>query len=39
MVFGEVIEGFEVVDFIENVKVGKADAPVEKVVISNCGEY
>lgn len=39
VVFGEVIEGFEVVDFIENVKVGKADAPVEKVVISNCGEY
>ena len=32
-VFGEVIEGMDVVDAIQNVKTGRADRPVENVVI------
>lgn len=39
VVFGEVIEGFEIVHYIEKVKVDKSDVPRESVVISNCGEY
>ena len=32
-VFGEVIEGMDVVDAIQNVKTGRADRPVENVII------
>lgn len=32
-VFGEVVEGMDVVEAIENVKTGRADRPVQNVVI------
>ncbi|KAL5278080.1 hypothetical protein ACFFRR_002994 [Megaselia abdita] len=37
-VFGKVIEGLDVVHKIEAVKTDSEDYPVDKVVISNCGE-
>lgn len=37
VVFGKVIDGFEVVDRLERVRT-RGDAPVEDVVVDNCGE-
>lgn len=37
-VFGQVIEGFDVVQTIEGSKTGAMDRPVEPVVIADCGE-
>lgn len=37
VVFGKVIGGFNVVDYIEKVRT-KVDTPAENVTISNCGE-
>jgi hypothetical protein len=38
VVFGEVLEGKEIVDAIEDVPKGRGDAPVEKVTIADAGE-
>ncbi|KAI5308544.1 Peptidyl-prolyl cis-trans isomerase B [Ascosphaera atra] len=38
VVFGEVLEGYEVVDAIQNVKKGRMDRPVEPVKIVKSGE-
>ncbi|QLQ80963.1 hypothetical protein HG537_0E03180 [Torulaspora globosa] len=38
VVFGEVLEGMDVVHAIENVPRDPRDAPLERVVISACGE-
>ncbi|KAK6204698.1 cyclophilin-like domain-containing protein [Scheffersomyces amazonensis] len=38
VVFGEVVEGFEVVDYIENVKTGYSDRPVKTIKIASAGE-
>ncbi|QLL33405.1 hypothetical protein HG536_0E03160 [Torulaspora globosa] len=38
VVFGEVLEGMDVVHYIENVPRDSRDAPLEKVVIAACGE-
>lgn len=38
VVFGRVVEGFDVVDTINNVKVSKESLPAETVKISECGE-
>ncbi|KAL9653500.1 hypothetical protein ABK040_002133 [Willaertia magna] len=37
VVFGEVIEGKDIVKKIEQVRTGAQDKPVEKVVIKDCG--
>jgi len=37
-VFGQVIEGFDIVQQIEGSKTGAMDRPVEPVVIADCGE-
>uniref|UniRef100_A0A7S2Z502 Peptidyl-prolyl cis-trans isomerase n=1 Tax=Chloropicon laureae TaxID=464258 RepID=A0A7S2Z502_9CHLO len=37
-VFGQVVEGFDVVQTIENSKTGAMDRPAEPVVIADCGE-
>jgi len=37
-VFGEVVEGMDVVRFIEDVDKGESDKPTEDVVIEDCGE-
>ena len=37
VVFGEVVEGLEVVKAIEGTKTGAQDRPVEAVVIADCG--
>lgn len=39
VVFGEVLEGYEVVEKIENVKKGPGDKPVETVKIAKSGEF
>ncbi|KAM0147453.1 hypothetical protein ACHAQE_010141 [Botrytis cinerea] len=38
VVFGEVLEGYEIVEAIENVKKGGSDRPVEAVKITESGE-
>jgi len=38
VVFGEVIEGFDIVDDIEKTKVGVLDKPYPDITITNCGE-
>lgn len=38
VVFGEVLEGYEIVDKIENVPKGAGDKPTKKVTISKSGE-
>ncbi len=38
VVFGEVVEGMEVVKAIENAATDRRDRPIEPVVIANCGE-
>ena len=38
VVFGEVIEGYDVVDKIQNVEKNRGDKPKEKVVIAKSGE-
>jgi cyclophilin family peptidyl-prolyl cis-trans isomerase len=38
VVFGEVLEGFDVVQKIENTKTGRGDKPTVDVVISGTGE-
>lgn len=38
VVFGEVVEGFDVIDKIENVKTKEGDSPEEQVVIVDCGQ-
>lgn len=38
VVFGQVIQGFEIVDLVENSQVDEKDRPIQKVTISHCGE-
>jgi peptidyl-prolyl cis-trans isomerase B (cyclophilin B) len=38
VVFGEVLEGYDIVEKIENTKTGGADRPVEAVKIAKSGE-
>ncbi len=38
MVFGEVLEGYSIVDAIQNVPKGAGDKPTVKVVIAKSGE-
>ncbi len=38
VVFGEVLEGFDVVEQIENIKTGPGDKPVQPVKIAKSGE-
>jgi peptidyl-prolyl cis-trans isomerase B (cyclophilin B) len=38
VVFGEVLEGYEIVDKIENVAKGAGDKPTKKVTITKSGE-
>lgn len=38
VVFGEVVEGFDIVDQIEKTKVGVLDKPNPDITITNCGE-
>lgn len=38
VVFGEVLEGMDVVHYIENVPTDRRDAPLEQVTIAACGE-
>jgi peptidyl-prolyl cis-trans isomerase B len=37
-VFGEVLDGKDVVDYIENVKTGRGDRPVKEIKIVASGE-
>ena len=37
-VFGEVVDGMDVVSKIEGTKTGQMDRPVKPVVIADCGE-
>lgn len=38
VVFGEVLEGYEIIDKIENVPKGAGDKPTKKVTIAKSGE-
>lgn len=38
VVFGEVLEGYEVVEKIENTKTKPGDKPAEKITIAKSGE-
>lgn len=37
VVFGKVIEGFEIIDILNNVKTDNRDKPIENIRIINCG--
>ena len=37
VVFGEVIEGFDLVDKLNNTRTDMSDHPTDKIVISDCG--
>ena len=37
VVFGEVIQGFEIVDYLNNVRTGENDKPLDNIRIMNCG--
>ena len=37
VVFGEVIKGFEIIDYLNNVKIDNNDRPIHNIFISNCG--
>ncbi len=37
VVFGEVVDGFEIVDRLNNVKTNSDDKPFDSIVISDCG--
>ena len=39
VVFGEVVEGMEIVRKIENQPVGKNDSPLKECIIIGCGEF
>ena len=36
-VFGEVVKGFEIIDYMNNVKIDNNDRPIQNIFISNCG--
>lgn len=38
VVFGEVLEGYEIIDKIQNVPKGAQDKPIKKVTIAKSGE-
>uniref|UniRef100_A0AC35UEU8 Peptidyl-prolyl cis-trans isomerase n=1 Tax=Rhabditophanes sp. KR3021 TaxID=114890 RepID=A0AC35UEU8_9BILA len=38
VVFGKVIEGYKIVEQIENTKTARGDAPVNPIIIADCGE-
>lgn len=38
MVFGEIVEGMDVIKKIEKVKTDRMDRPMEAVKIADCGE-
>ena len=38
VVFGQVINGMEIIDQIENIETNSEDRPLKKIVIINCGE-
>lgn len=38
VVFGEVVDGFDVVDYMEKVKTSRGDKPVKELKIAACGE-
>ena len=38
MVFGEVVQGFEIVRLIENLATDDKSRPLTKVLVSHCGE-
>lgn len=38
VVFGRIIEGFDIIDNIESLKTKSDDTPTEDVTITNCGE-
>ena len=38
VVFGQVVEGFEVIDMIENTKVDPHGRPFPSIKLSECGE-
>lgn len=38
VVFGQVVEGLDVVKKVEATKTNADDAPLQKVVIANCGQ-
>jgi cyclophilin family peptidyl-prolyl cis-trans isomerase len=37
VVFGEVVKGLEIIDYINNVKIDNNDRPIQNIFISNCG--
>jgi cyclophilin family peptidyl-prolyl cis-trans isomerase len=39
VVFGEVIEGFEIVKKLNTIKTDNDDKPIDNIVISDCGLY
>ena len=37
VVFGEVVKGFEIIDYMNNLKIDNNDRPLQNIFISNCG--
>jgi len=37
VVFGEVIEGFEIIDYLNNVSTDNSDRPTDNIIILDCG--